>query len=420
THTHGHPTTWPTTPTWTHLPTYPFQHHPYWLHTPTTTPTDATTLGQQPTHHPLLGATINLPDHTTLFTGRLNLTTHPWLTDHAVHGTVILPGTAHLDLALHAATHLGHHHLDTLTLETPLTLTPDQTLTLQLTLTPPDQHGTHTITIHTHPHTNNPDQPPTWTRHATATLTPQPPTTPTPQPPTTWPPTHAQPLNTTHLYHHLTTLGYDYGPTFQGLHHAWHHHNTIYAETTLPPNTPTTGHTLHPALLDTALHTVQILEGGKELRLPFTWSGVTVYAEGATALRVQLAAKGEHAVTALFTDAAGMPVASIEELTLRPVPKDQLAQLRQNQTNANSLFTVGWQEVEASTAPEPKSIAVIGEALAGLPDDTPLYPDLDTLTDALNHGTPPPEHTILHLPPTTNNPLETTHHLTTHTLKTLQ
>ncbi|MGO4429220.1 acyl carrier protein, partial [Streptomyces sp. MCAF7] len=31
THTHGHTPTWPTTTTHTDLPTYPFQHHPYWL-----------------------------------------------------------------------------------------------------------------------------------------------------------------------------------------------------------------------------------------------------------------------------------------------------------------------------------------------------------------------------------------------------
>ncbi|MFE0805863.1 polyketide synthase dehydratase domain-containing protein, partial [Streptomyces sp. NPDC058812] len=369
-HTHGHPTTWPTTPTWTHLPTYPFQHHPYWLDTPTTTPTDATTLGQQPTHHPLLGAAINLPDHTTLFTGRLNLTTHPWLTDHAVHGTVILPGTAHLDLALHAATHLGHHHLDTLTLETPLTLTPDQTLTLQLTLTPPDQHGTHTITIHTHPHTNNPDQPATWTRHATATLTPQPPTTPTPQPPTTWPPTHAQPLNTTHLYHHLTTLGYDYGPTFQGLHHAWRHHNTIYAETTLPPNTPTTGHTLHPALLDTALHSLLVGSDGEELRLPYEFTGVRVYGTGADAARVQaiLGADGTARIT--LTDESGSALMDIEALVTREADAAQLAALARNAHRA-PLLACEWVEVAEEAEPStPPTRAVIGEALPGLPDDT--------------------------------------------------
>ena len=38
-----------------------------------------------------------------LFTGRLSLESHPWLADHAVMGTVLLPGTAFLELALHAA-----------------------------------------------------------------------------------------------------------------------------------------------------------------------------------------------------------------------------------------------------------------------------------------------------------------------------
>ncbi|WP_411101237.1 polyketide synthase dehydratase domain-containing protein, partial [Streptomyces sp. x-45] len=208
--------------------------------------------------------------------------------------------------------------------------------------------------------------------------------------------------------------------TFQGLHHAWHHHNTIYAETTLPPNTPTTGHTLHPALLDTALHSLLVGSDGEELRLPYEFTGVRVYGTGADAARVQATLGADGTARITLTDESGSALIDIEALVTRAADAAQLAALARNAHSA-PLLACEWVEVVEEAEPStPPTRAVIGEAVPGLPDDTPLYPDLDTLTDALNHGTPPPEHAILHLPPTTNNPLETTHHLTTHTLKTLQ
>ena len=65
-------------------------------------------IGQGDPEHPLLGATIEDPNDGGLtLTGRLSLATHPWLADHAVGGTVLLPGTAFLELALRAAEQVG-------------------------------------------------------------------------------------------------------------------------------------------------------------------------------------------------------------------------------------------------------------------------------------------------------------------------
>ncbi|WP_375336730.1 hypothetical protein, partial [Amycolatopsis sp. SID8362] len=57
--------------------------------------------GLGPAGHPLLGAAVELADADGfLFTGRLSLPTHPWLAEHTIRGTVVVPGTALLELAV--------------------------------------------------------------------------------------------------------------------------------------------------------------------------------------------------------------------------------------------------------------------------------------------------------------------------------
>ncbi|MEV4054643.1 type I polyketide synthase [Amycolatopsis sp. NPDC049688] len=53
--------------------------------------------------------------------------------------------------------------------------------------------------------------------------------------------------------------------------------------------------------------------------MPFSWSGVSLHATGATALRVRLSPAGDNAVTITVHDQTGGPVASIGSLVLRPI-----------------------------------------------------------------------------------------------------
>ncbi|MFV2180007.1 acyltransferase domain-containing protein, partial [Actinomadura sp. LOL_011] len=222
-HTHGIELDWPeilsafgvpkpATPV--ALPNYAFQRRPYWLHAPAGS-ADVVSAGLETSAHPLLGACVTLADEqTTVFTGRLSPDTHPWLADHAINGTPVLPGTAYLELAIHAGDHTTTPHIQELTLHAPLALTAPTHL--QITVDAPDDNGHRALTVHSRPSSDDDQQ---WTCHATGTLTPE--ATAEPPGPKTWPPPGAEPVPTNDLYQRFDDLGLNYGPLFQGVHTAW-------------------------------------------------------------------------------------------------------------------------------------------------------------------------------------------------------
>ena len=129
------------------LPTYAFQRERYWLKA-SVGAGDVASIGQISADHPLLGAAVALADDRGwVFTGRLSLQTHPWLADHAVMGTVLLPGTAFVELALHAGGHVGCAVVAELTLEAPLVLPQQGAVALQLSVGEPDKSGARPVDV---------------------------------------------------------------------------------------------------------------------------------------------------------------------------------------------------------------------------------------------------------------------------------
>ncbi|WP_194922209.1 type I polyketide synthase, partial [Catenulispora rubra] len=211
------------------LPTYPFQHTRYWLAPAAGGSAEA--LGQDSGGHPLLDAVVAHPDGGITGTAVLTVDRCAWIRDHAVYGTVVLPGAALLELVLHIAAGAGHPHLQELTLQAPLVLSEDDRLHLNVTYRPDPDPGTGsgTVTIHTRP--AEADEPPAWTHHATAVLTAEPAPAPDPVPA---PRSDTTAIAPAVLYADLHDRGYDYGPTFQGLTDIRHHGHQAWATATLP------------------------------------------------------------------------------------------------------------------------------------------------------------------------------------------
>ena len=313
-HVHGHTTTWttllPPATRHTPLPTYPFQHQRYWLHPPGGRAGDAAGLGLQQASHPLLGAAVSLADDSgLLLTGQLSVRAHPWLADHQIAGTVLLPGAAFAELALHAADLAGRSHLEDLTLQAPLALTGEAAVQLQVTASG-DGLAIYSRAAGT-------DEP--WTCHATATLAAAAGTTPAWAGP--WPPAGAAPVDLTGFYAGLEQRGYRYGPAFRGVQRVWQHQDTLYADIELPPAED--GYGIHPALLDAALHPLAT-RTSQDTMVPFSFTGLRLHATGATAVRVVLHGNAGDITVAVY-DPAGQPVLTADTLSLRALDPAQLS-----------------------------------------------------------------------------------------------
>ncbi|MFE5765949.1 type I polyketide synthase [Streptomyces sp. NPDC056492] len=327
------------------LPTYPFQRERYWI-IENPLGGDASAFGLTPAGHPLLGAVIPSPDTDGVaFAGRLSVDTHGWLADHDVLGTVLLPGTGFVELALHAGEQVGYPALEELVLQAPLVLPERGGVALQVSVGP-DDLGRRTIRIHSRHQDALPDTP--WLLHAEGLLGTAPASAGADL--TAWPPAGAQEVRVSDAYELLFRQGYDYGPVFQGLKAAWRQGDSVYAEIELPEEAHEEAGLfgIHPALLDATMHALGVGEGvtGEEqTELPFSWSDVSLHAVGATSLRVRITKHGENNLSLDLADRSGAPVASIGSLAFRPVSPEQLGGGRQD-----TLFEIDWRAAAAASS----------------------------------------------------------------------
>ncbi|MFJ1751291.1 SDR family NAD(P)-dependent oxidoreductase [Streptomyces sp. NPDC088116] len=330
------------------LPTYAFQRERYWPSAAGAKSGDMRALGQGESGHPLLGAVVALAGgDEVVLTGRLSLSAYPWLADHAVLGSVLLPGTAIVDLAVHAGDRVGSPVLEELTLQAPLVLPEKLGVQVQVRVAELDDQGQRVVGVF-----SRADDEDDWVQHADGVLSAQ-----AGQVPVwtgAWPPEGARPVPVDGVYERMAEDGYGYGPVFQGVRAVWQSDTDVFAEVALPEQTDVDGFGIHPALLDAALHPLGLTasdQAGEGVTLPFAWSGVHLHATGAAVLRVRLSRREDGGVAVAVFDPAGQPVLSADSLMLRPVTTDSASSATGE--TARSLFGVDWQPLsdpESTTA----------------------------------------------------------------------
>ncbi len=352
------------------LPTYAFDRQRLWLEDSGSIG-DVTSAGLSAAGHPLLAAVLPMPDGGVLFTARLSVATHGWLADHVVADNVVVPGTALVELAIRAGDQVGCGHLEELLLQAPLVVPAQGGISLHVELDA--EPGRRMITVYSRAD----DDDAAWVVHATGVLTDE--ATAPAFELAQWPPADAVPLDLSGLYEDLAVGGLRYGPVFRGLVNAWRSGEDVYAEVTLPEaeQRRVGAFGVHPALLDSVLHTLGIADGDQErsgpASLPFSWTGVSLFASGAETLRARVSPSPQgDGISVDVADGTGSPVARVDSLVLRPISGEQFGR-----GGVDSLYRVDWTPI----TPEPASVedvtilhvadsadvhAVTAELLAGL------------------------------------------------------
>ncbi|MEK2479676.1 type I polyketide synthase, partial [Streptomyces noursei] len=378
------------------LPTYAFQRRRYWLD-----PAPGA-VGRQsgllPVEHPVLLASVRVAnDDGLLLTGRISLNDQPWIADHAIDGTVLLPGTSFVELAAYAGEQVGYGTVADLTIEAPLPLVPGPGADLQISVGRLDDDGNLPVSIHSRylGDSQETDLGEEWTCHARGSLAPSPAAVPTART-GSWLPHGAQSLETDALYDRLEDIGYHYGPAFRGVRAAWRLGDELYVDLAAggggEDGETGAGFAVDPALLDAALHAVALKEGAladDRVSVPFHWAGVRLFPTAGRPAHARLKFADDATLSLLITDSTGAPVAAVEALTLR----NMALSAAQAGSPVPPLYRVDWSRLpESGPAGEPRDaapIAVLGTDDLGIPGAR-TYADLRALTQAVDAGLPTP------------------------------
>lgn len=249
------------------MPTYPFQRQRYWLPN-----TDASFSTSTAMNHaskrtdfarmqtrgpsPLLGESMSLSfdPRIRLYQRVLDLNALPWLVDHQVHDTVVLPATGYVEMAMTSARHAlgpGSQTLDDLAIEAPLVLVRGMPVTVQLALT---IEGPDTARIRIASQYATPGANTAWTVHATGVVRKRVYDDAVPMSIADARARCTETIDGPTLYQQFADLGLKYGPAFRGIEAIERRDGEALGRISFGHFTHTDAYTADPMLVDTCLH----------------------------------------------------------------------------------------------------------------------------------------------------------------------
>ncbi|MFW0788679.1 SDR family NAD(P)-dependent oxidoreductase [Gordonia sp. CPCC 205333] len=340
------------------LPTYAWDERSYWKRAPAYSAPASLSAGSPGA--PLLDSAVHLAySNATLFSGRISPDRQTWIADHAVSGIAVLPGTAYIDIALAALRESGATAISELTLHSPLAFgTDNREREIQAHVADVDGLGQRLLRIHSRTIGSQ------WELcaegvldHSAATVV-----DPAPREFAIWPPIGARSVDLTDAYDILWNRGYEYGQRFRGLSALWQRGETLYAELRVPEGLSETDYsTLHPAILDSALHALALVSEGK-IDVPYSWSGVRYLGPddnrlaAGDRLRVILhRTTDENSVRLILGDSAGRVVADVDSLVVRAISAHALLE----SIGETAVFETRWREADSTAPQEPVALTPV-------------------------------------------------------------
>lgn len=314
------------------LPTYPFQGERYWVEAraPGATPAPPPAPGA----HPLLGSPLRTAGAQRIFEAHLGGSRPAYLADHRVHGAVVLPAAAYVEMAGAAAEPVPDGHvgeLENLVLHEPLVLPEGDPRTVQTVVTP---HGDGSAGFEVFALEADGERE-RWRLNASGTVRPrgERPVSPEPVSPSALAATLPEEIPAAAHYAAMAERGIDFGPTFRGVLRAWRSGAESLAEVRLPAGLEpeAAAYRVHPALLDACLQAVgAALPPSAQTYLPLSFGRVRLHGVptdtvwSRAVLRPPAPDSGTLTADLQVFDAAGRLMLEVEAVTLRPAPRPAL------------------------------------------------------------------------------------------------
>ncbi|WP_051499391.1 type I polyketide synthase [Nocardia sp. BMG51109] len=328
------------------LPTYAFERQRYWLEARGTA--SARRHGLDAADHPLVTAVIPQPvSGGVTLSGRISLGEHPWLADHAVAGTALLPGTALLELALRAGAEVGCPAVRELILRAPMVI-PDRAA-LQLQVVVEGSGGDRSASIYSRREGDDGG----WVLHAQAELAAAV-DIPAQAEPEKWPPRGVEPVDIDEFYGQLADRGIEYGPAFRRVRGLWRRGEQVYSEIGPESGAAESGYELDPVLLDAVVQTIgasgfEVPAGS--VPQPFAWEGVSARPAATAVWRATVKPIGTSEFDIRIADDGGSEFAAITALRLHTASLEDIA--RATGASDRLLHTLDWEPLGHRPAPRP-------------------------------------------------------------------
>lgn len=343
------------------LPTYPFQRKRYWLEEAKLKSSRQNKISNKP-YHPLLGQQINSPAIKEIFfESQFSLNSLPFLKDHLVYGTVVVPGANHVSMVLSAAAKIfgsGVKVIRDVLIHEAFVLGENDVRSVQLILKPenPDNFAFQIFSVEE----GVEEQQTAWKLHATGKVHRD--------------NTNAavsgeelsliavqarcqEELSPQAYYQKIREIGLDLGISFQGISQIWRRNGEALAKIKLPDvlNIESDAYEIHPAFLDACFQLVGVcisnqgVNSTNDIYVPvhigevklYGRPGHTVWCHSICEIKEQLNKETFSGNLRVF-DENGQIVAEVFGLVIKRAPREALLYATKKHLN-DWLYEVEWQ-----------------------------------------------------------------------------